>query len=1731
MPDLWRHDDTEALNQLCAHFGIATDYNDIWGTHHPVTREGLMALLAEFDVQIDSPASLRAALDSAHRTTWTQILPPVVAIQAAAHAWRLMLHLPASLARISWLVRSEDGTRHEGSVDTAALPETARTEIDGVTWRECWLTMALRLPAGYHHLSLDGMPGETLLISAPAHGYRPASVQNGSRVWGPAVQLYALRSRRNWGIGDFSDLAQLVGQMNERGADFIGLNPLHALFPHNPLHASPYGSSSRQWLNVLYIDVEAVDDFATCEPVQRLVLSPEFQARLATLREAGLVDYVGVAAAKFEALELLFSHFCEHHLADDGSRPRDDLGHAFLAFVAERGDTLARHALFEVLQAHFHAENPAVWGWPTWPPAYQDCASPEVKSFAAQHAQRVQYHQYLQWLAARQLARASDLCQALGMGVGLYFDLAVSVDRAGSDAWRERPCFATHASVGAPPDDFNLNGQNWGLPPLRPDRLRSSQHRYVIDTLRATMRGAGALRIDHVMGLMRLFWIPPGQTAREGTYVHYPLDELLAIVALESQRNRCMVIGEDLGTVTDEVRVALARHDVLSYRLLYFERQASGSFKPAADYPPHALVAVSTHDLAPLAGWWAGQDLRLRLQLGHFSTPQQFEQQLLARAEDRIQLMLALQHAGLLAAEEVAQAAGQPGLPPRMVQAIHAFLASTPCAMMVVQLEDVLGVSDQVNLPGTVHEQPNWRRKLPLDLQALASHEAMLNLSRTLARLRPRRAVAAVKRSQTQATVPRATYRLQLHKDFGFMEAIRILPYLARLGVSHVYCSPIQRARAGSLHGYDVVAHNEVNPELGGRVGFERFAQALRERGMGLLLDMVPNHMGVLGADNAWWMDVLENGPASSFAQHFDIDWQPLNPELTGKVLLPVLGDHYGDVLMSGKLVLHFEPETGSLALRYFEHRFPLAPESYPLVLIRAQARLTDADLASSLASTATAFSHLPGRDATDPVACAERARDKELLKARLARLVARQPAVAQAIATAVAELNLAAGRDDLHALIEAQAYRLAYWRVAADEINYRRFFDINELAALRMEREEVFEATQTFALDLAAAGVVDGLRIDHPDGLYNPARYFQQLQEGYAQRAGLPWADTEANGRPARPLYVVAEKIVAPHEEVPERWHIHGTTGYSFANLANGVLVDTAAATKFSHIWRNFTGSGQRFEDVAREGKRDIMRTALASELNVLSTELLRIARADRRTRDYTHNALRRALAEVTACLPVYRTYLIETPSAQDQRFVDWAVREAMRHSPDADLSIFGFVRQALLGQAVPGAAASVCERVLRFAIRFQQFSAPVAAKGVEDTAFYRYFPLSSLNEVGGDPARFGVTVADFHRASALWAQRWPHGMLTTSTHDNKRSEDVRNRLNVLSEMPASWRLTLRRWRDFSRDIRKTLETGRALTDAPSLSDEYLLYQTLLGTLPSGGLTAATQAPYLERIVQYMRKAAREAKVNTRWTHPDEAYEAALEGFVRALLGRLDDNPLLDQVQALGTTLAWFGALNSLSTTLLKLTSPGVPDLYQGHETISLTLVDPDNRRPVDYATLAQTLAALAVLDPAQLATLMTTPQDGRAKLWMTWRLLALRQAQPALFRDGDYTALRVSGAHAEHVVAFARHFEGTTLVVIAGRLFARLLGEANQSPLGEAAWADTAVTVNLPDGTRLTDALGGATRLVAHGRIMLGAAFERLPAAALLGASLSPEFVARPVWRVVPGTLASPGSTSPPG
>ena len=1658
------------LAELAARYGVEAGYEDVWKEWHATPHEAQRAVLASMGVDARDERSIEAAIAAHERARCARVLAPVTVLRLRRHAPGVRIRIPEALAdhALAWRIASEDGTVREERFDPLRLAHAE--DDDGA--------LALPLPGdlaeGYHRLAiLDGgaLLAEGMLVVAPERCYSPGALADGARVWGPALQLYALRSERNAGIGDFTDLKHAVEAWAAQGAALVGVNPLHAIPLRETATHSPYSPTSRLFLNVLYIDVEAVEDFAGIA-ARDAAFAARWRDESARLRESPEVDYARVAAAKRAVFEALFAHFRDQHMATVSRRAR-----AFAQFREARGAALRRHALHEAL-ADFHSRP-----WHEWPDEHRDPERPGARRFAAEHPGRVLLHEYLQWQADLQLAAAQSRARELGMALGLYADLAVSVAADGSEAWANQGAYALGASVGAPPDEFNPAGQDWGLPPLAPHRLREHAYAPFIATLRANMARAGALRIDHVMGLSRLYWVPRGTGPADGAYVRYPLDDLLGIVALESHRHRCLVIGEDLGTVSGDLQRSLADAAILSYRLLLFERQESG-FKPPSAYPRQALVAWSTHDLPTLAGWWEGRDIDTREQLSLLDA-EAARKARGERSEMRGELLASLRGEKLLKEKE----SPQDGAEESLALAVHAFLAGTPCAVMAVQLEDVFGVAEQANLPGTVTGHPNWRRKLSVPLERWGADARVKRLAQRLASIRGRaRSRRDAPAGLENAKIPRATYRLQLHGDFTFRDATALVPYLADLGVSHVYTSPFLRARPGSRHGYDIVDHTALNPEIGSREDLDRFVAALRAHGMGLMMDIVPNHMGVLSADNPWWQDVLENGPASAVADFFDIDWHPPSGHLANRVLLPILGDHYGVELAAGHIALAFEAPTGSFAAHYHEHRLPIDPSEYPRILAAA-ARALEGDEAGAihaqaLRSIADAFARLPTRAVRDQRQIDERTLGKEVAKGRLAALARSSGAVAAAIAACVDAINRRpddpSGFDALHELLEAQAYRLAYWRVAQDEINYRRFFDINGLAALRQENEATFEATHRLVVALAKEGAAEALRIDHPDGLYDPKEYFRRLQEACG-----------------KPMYVAVEKIVAPFENVPEDWAVHGTTGYRFANVVNGLFVDPAAEARMTRIYRDFAGIDADFEEIARRARRLVLRSALASELTVLTSLASRIARADRNTRDFTFTTLREGLAEILASFPVYRTYIDDEVHADDRRYIDGAVSRARTGSIAADASVFDFLRDALACE-LPVRSPAIAALVRHFARKFQQLSAPVMAKGVEDTSFYVYARLISLNDVGGDPSEFGFPPARFHRASSHRARRWPHTMLATSTHDNKRSEDVRARIDALSEMTAGWRLQLRKWARMNEPHKRRVEGSLA----PSSNDEYILYQTLLGSFPMGEPRGKALGAYAERIVEYMRKATREAKLHTSWARMNEAYEAATESFVRALLEDAPDNEFLADLRASAASVTWIGLVNSLAILTVKLTSPGIPDCYQGNELWDFSLVDPDNRRAVDYALRRKLLDEVRATGTPAPDFFAKLEDEGRAKLLVTWRLLQLRKEREALFAKGAYLPVRVAGERARHVVAYARRHAGEIAITVVPRLVASLGIERGTLPCGSSVWRDARLELPFlePDAT-LRDAITGREHRIGRDRALAVAeALSEAPVAVMV-------------------------------
>jgi (1->4)-alpha-D-glucan 1-alpha-D-glucosylmutase len=818
-------------------------------------------------------------------------------------------------------------------------------------------------------------------------------------------------------------------------------------------------------------------------------------------------------------------------------------------------------------------------------------------------------------------------------------------------------------------------------------------------------------------------------------------------------------------------------------------------------------------------------------------------------------------------------------------------------------------------------------------------------------------------------SVPRATYRLQLQPAFGFDRAAEVADYLAELGISHAYCSPYLQAMPGSTHGYDVLDHHRPNAELGGTFGHERMCRAFAENGLGQVVDVVPNHMSIGSAENRWWWDVLENGQASRFAAYFDVDWHPPEERLHDVVVLPVLGDHFGRVLEQFEIKLI--REGGAFHFQYHDHKFPVAPRSLNDLLAAA----AEAAASDDLAFLADAHGRLPISTATDRRSVNLRHRDKEVLRRLLDRLCREEPAAAEAVDKAVADMN--ADPAAIGRLLDRQNYRLTFWRTAGEEMGYRRFFDINTLASLRMEDEQVFEDTHWLILRWVKQGLVDGLRIDHPDGLFDPEEYLRRLRA----RAPEKW--------------LVVEKILEPGECLPANWLIHGTTGYDFLNRLGGLLIDPESAGPLTQLYQEFTGQTEDYLQVVYHTKHQVLRELFGNDVHRLAELLVRICERHARYRDFTRRELRSVVREIIACFPVYRTYIRaeqKQVAEVDAEHIEAAIRAAQAHKADIDPELFCFVRDVLLLK-LTGEVES------QFVMRLQQVTGPVMAKGVEDTALYNYHRFVGLNEVGGDPGRFGLSLDQFHAACRETQRLWPESMLATTTHDTKRSEDVRARLALLSEMPDAWRAAVTGWATHNERHKKG--------DWPDRNFEYAMYQMLVGAWPIS----------LERAIARAQKAMREAKRFTSWTEPKPDYEDAVKAFIEAVLA---DEAFIASLESFVGPLVTPGRVNSLTQVLVKLTSPGVPDIYQGNELWDLSLVDPDNRRPVDFDLRRRLLAELPALS---LDEILARNDEGLPKLWVTRQALHLRHQHPEWFgRDGHYEPVLATGHHGRCVIAFLR-------------------------------------------------------------------------------------------------------------
>jgi (1->4)-alpha-D-glucan 1-alpha-D-glucosylmutase len=911
--------------------------------------------------------------------------------------------------------------------------------------------------------------------------------------------------------------------------------------------------------------------------------------------------------------------------------------------------------------------------------------------------------------------------------------------------------------------------------------------------------------------------------------------------------------------------------------------------------------------------------------------------------------------------------------------------------------------------------------------------------------------------------IPIATYRLQLTANFDFDAAASVVPYLKALGITHLYASPFMKARKGSTHGYDIVDHATLNPELGGEGGFERLSQALKQHDIGLILDFVPNHVGVHFADNPWWLDVLEWGPASPHAVSFDIDWDILPYRARAGLLLSILGSSYGEALEKGDIALRYDASEGSFSAWYFEHRLPIAPVRYSEILrnvVKAAGAEDDATgkRILGLASRYKGLRH-PNRA------------EAPAFKAELKDIAGGAPIIARGLEAYRAGPDRPAPTLALHHLLERQHYRLGHWRLASSDINYRRFFDVNTLAGLRVEDAGTFDAIHRLVKKLIADGKLQGLRLDHIDGLRDPAQYFQRLRR----------LIRDAQGTAARPFYVVIEKILGEHEKLHAFAGVHGTTGYEWLNAMTRALVDGKGLDQLDEIWRQISNTPPRLEPVLKAAKHRVLETLLTSEFTVLRRLLARIAGGHYSTRDYSADSLRQALELYILYFPVYRTYL--TPAGatdHDRALISETIARARADWFAADEGIFDFLQKTLTMDLIrPGGPAHGAPRVRRFALKLQQFTGPVMAKSLEDTAFYRYHRLLALNEVGGDPSASPLSIGAFHDAMTIRAKDWPHGMTATATHDTKRGEDARARLLALAELPGEWTSAVARW--------KVLNAPHLVIEgemrAPSATFEYMLYQTLLGAWPSG----ERDHSFLERMQAYALKAAREGKQETSWLNPNQAYEAGLRTFIERILDRAVSAEFLGSLEMLAQRVSLLGALNSLSQITLKATIPGVPDFYQGTEFWDLSLVDPDNRRPVD---ISQRAAVLASIKNPDWESLVRDWPNGHLKLAWTRHLLKLRTELADLFTHGDYQPLEVSGPNRDHVIAFARRRGRDAAIIAVAKSFASMSQGGRIWPRGESY--DGAIRLS-----------GYSVQGIGHetgaNALSLSALFHHLPAAVL--------------------------------
>ena len=1522
------------IKKLASFYGIIPEYFDAYGKLHKVTYNECIEFLKVLNINLDTQEDLEDLVNKIEFQQWSQWIPPVQVIKQGQMPVVQMRVSKKQLSKtFEWILIEENGSRHSAPFSTKNLSMSIYKSFKK---RGTFYQFALPLPVmpdlGYHTVIIKGehsKEAKMKLIVAPEKCYIPPGIINKHNIKGPEIKL---DSQKHIDHANYRFIKTIIKNITSEKADIVAVGQINNISVRNLERNKSLLPSSRLIYNILYLNVDDIASFLEEKSAEIDVLINELHESIKTLQENENYDLKEVYSLKLKVLKKLYQSFREYHLNVNSPKRKE-----FEDYIEQKGENLRKLSLFEALQEFFDNEYAKFTNWHEWPESYRNPDSEFVKSFENNNIELIQFYDFLQWQADIQLGEAGYFSYLQKLSVGVYVNLPSAVDPYGSETWLHQDYFAFGARIKSKSSFDESNDPDPVSCPVLPHKLYESAYEYFIKYLKPNMNHAGAIKISNFEAFDYQQWFVNEDFSDDGFYIKYPLEDLMGILALESHRNRCLIVSREYANLSPKIKQLILQYGI---------------------YTENAM-----------------------------------------------------------------------------------------------DLGEISSLEEAKKLYGSA--------KLPVETEAEGEFVEIRY---------PEEAIIS--------KIPDCTYRLQFNQNFTFRNAAELIPYLKELGISHCYASPLLCARENSTHGYDIINHNAFNPSLGSKEDFYYFVNQLRKNDMGLIVDIVPNHMGI-SKENHWWMDVLENGPASEYSEYFDIDWEPLKPELKNKVLVPVLGEHYGNILASGQLKFKFSRNTGKIIIYYYEHEFPVNPSSYAGILSYREEVLASR-LGSSnpdfleYKSIITEFKNLPANTEKNPELLRERKRETDIALKRLSKICQSNYVIEEFIKENLYDFQPKpedpVSHVRMHNLLEEQAYRLAYWRVSSDEINYRRFFDVNDLAGISVEIPAVFTNTHRFIFELIEQRQIDGLRIDHPDGLFNPAQYFYRLQEEAARRLGISFNPAEETlcGNDRLPIYVVVEKILAPFERLPENWAVSGSVGYEFLNAVNNLFICKDNDKKLSKIYSKFINNTIDFHEMVVECKKLIMKSSLTGELNVLSNYINKISESYYISRDYTLNSLRNALEEIIAHFPVYRTYISEKDkTSKDIDYIKWAVGAAKKRSFSTDPAIFDFIEKILIAEFEDNKESSAYQEILKFAMKFQQYTGPLMAKGLEDTSFYRYNRLISINEVGGEPANFGLSVYEFHQQNIARFNYCPHNMLNSSTHDTKRSEDVRARISVLSEIPELWQKKVNRWSQLNKMKKSRVDKSFY----PDKNDEYLFYQTLIGIWPGKFLDKDELDAMINRIEQYMLKAIREAKNHTSWLNINQAYEDAICNFIRRVLTSPEKHPFWKEFISFQQEIILRGYLNSISQCVLKFTCPGVPDIYQGNELFDFSLVDPDNRRPVNYQHSQHMLDQVKSLihlnlenkniEPTQFHSILMPLESGAMKIFITAATLKFRNAHSDLFKYGNYIPLQTEGEKAENIVAFIRKYKGEAIIVIVPRLMYSLVSKDNILPVSSDLWKDTKVII----------------------------------------------------------------------